>query len=96
MKDVNVAGTYYLDALQKITEVMTPEDFEFSIQAAGYDWDVYKFTANGKLGQMAFRITDEKTVVVSYWGAGGKTPDEIVAFIERAAKKEAGGGGRED
>lgn len=66
---------------RKVAAGLREEDFAFTVDAAGFKWDAYRFTHNGKRGTIAFKVDADKTVVISVFQAGEMSEDQVMAAI---------------
>jgi hypothetical protein len=58
------------------------EDFMFTVEAAGFGWDVYRVVLDDQVGQIAFRLTEDKQVCFGWLGPRERPPADIQHIIE--------------
>lgn len=75
------------DLARKVGSGLREEDFAFTVEAAGFKWDVYRFTLNGKRGTIAFKMEGEQATI-SVFQAGELTEEQSKAAIVASYVKE--------
>ena len=64
---------------------LKPSEFAFSVEVAGIIWDVYWFTARGKPGTTAIRLTEDHKAVIGLFRAGHLDEALVVAALKEDA-----------
>lgn len=68
------------ELLIAISGDLSQDKFEFAVTVGGTPYDVYWFTYNFKVGQIAFAMVEGKAII-PYIKAGRRTKDEVEASI---------------
>lgn len=73
-----------LEVCKRIIPLLTDEDYQFSVEANGTGWDVYRVRsfATAPEGQIAINLTKNKFVEVGWVGPGNRDEAEIKKLIE--------------
>lgn len=55
-------------------------DFQFSVEAAGHTWDVYRIHIGDLSGQLAFYLENGFSII-GYFGPGNRKPEEMQELL---------------
>ncbi len=63
-----------------VASTIREEDYAFTVEAGGTEWDVYRFCVNGRDGMVAWRNHDGQ-VEIGFFRAGSFTEKDVVSGI---------------